>query len=182
MPTSHKRASGNKAKPAEGEPIIDVDFGVGSLFKGLGDLVGMLGNLVEAGEQQVSRTGEFKVKGLGDKAQGVYGVSVRMGIGGEPHLERFGNIRSTSEGPEVVDVREPLIDVFDEGAEIVIAAELPGATESAIHIDINGDILALSSSGERRYAKEILLPSPVDAASLRKSFKNGLLELRLKKV
>ena len=46
----------------------------------------------------ISRTGEFKVKGLGDKAHGVYGVSVRVGIGGEPHVERFGNIRSTKEG------------------------------------------------------------------------------------
>jgi HSP20 family protein len=141
----------------------------------------MLGNLVEAGEQQSNRTGEFKVKGLGDKARGVYGVSVRVGIGGEPHVERFGNIRSTTEGPEVVDVREPLIDVFDEGDEIVIAAELPGAKEDEIEVEVKGDVLALSSSGERRYAKEVLLPGPVDGASMRRSFKNGLLELRLKK-
>jgi HSP20 family protein len=177
--SSHKGASRKKAGPAEAEPVVDIGFG--SLFKGLGDFVGMLGNLVEAGEQQINRTGEFKVKGLGDKARGVYGVSVRVGLGGAPHVERFGNIRSTTEGPEVVDVREPLIDVFDEGAEIVIAAELPGAKEDAIHIEVRGDVLALSSSGERRYAKEVLLPSPVDAASLRRSFKNGLLELRLKK-
>ena len=129
----------------------------------------------------VKRTGEFKVKGLGDKAHGIYGVSVRVGIGGEPHVERFGNIRTTHEGPEVVDVREPLIDVFDEDNEIVVAAELPGVKEDAIEVDVRGDVLALSSSGERRYAKEVLLPSAVDAASMKRSFKNGLLELRLKK-
>ncbi|KAB2867064.1 MAG: Hsp20/alpha crystallin family protein, partial [Bauldia sp.] len=132
-------------------------------------------------ENQINRTGEFKVKGLGDKAHGVYGMSVRVGIGGEPHIERFGNIRTTAEGPEVVDVREPLIDVFDEGAEIVVVAELPGVSGDAIDIEVRGDVLALSSSGERRYAKETLLPSPVDPGSLRRSFKNGLLELRLKK-
>jgi HSP20 family protein len=177
--TSHKATSRKKAGPADAEPVVDIGFG--SLFKGLGDFVGMLGNLVEAGEQQVNRTGEFKVKGLGNKARGVYGVSVRVGIGGEPHVERFGNIRSTTEGPEVVDVREPLIDVFDEGTEIVIAAELPGAKDDEIQVEIKSDVLALSSSGERSYAKEVLLPSPVDAASMRRSFKNGLLELRLKK-
>jgi HSP20 family protein len=176
---SHKGTSRKKAEHAGAVPEIDIGFG--SLFKGLGDFVGMLGNLVEAGEQQVNRTGEFKVKGLGDKARGVYGVSVRVGIGGEPHVERFGNIRSTTEGAEVVDVREPLIDVFDEGTEIVIAAELPGAKEDAIAVEVRGDVLALSSSGDRRYAKEVLLPSPVDAASMRRSFKNGLLEIRLKK-
>jgi HSP20 family protein len=158
-----------------------VEIGFGSLFKGLGDFVGVLGKLVEAGEQQVSRTGEFKVKGLGDKAHGVYGVSVRVGLGGEPHVERFGNIRATKEGPEVVDVREPLIDVFDEGDEILVAAELPGVTEDALKIEVRGDVLELSSSGQRRYAKEVLLPSAVDPASMRRSFKNGLLELRMKK-
>lgn len=158
-----------------------VEIGFGSLFKGLGDFVGVLGKLVEAGEQQVHRSGEFQVKGLGEKAHGIYGVSVRVGLGGEPHVERFGNIRATKEGPEVVDVREPLIDVFDEGDEIVVAAELPGVTEDALNIEVRGDVLELSSTGQRRYAKEVLLPSAVDSASMRRSFKNGLLELRMKK-
>jgi len=177
--SSRKAGSRKSAGRKEGDAVVDIGFG--SLFKGLGDFVGVLGNMVEAGEHQFNRTGEFKLKGLGDKAHGVYGVSVRVGLGGEPHVERFGNIRATKEGPEVVDVREPLIDVFDEGTEIVIAAELPGAREDEIDIEVQGDVLALSSSGERRYAREVLLPSPVDAASMRRSFKNGLLELRLKK-
>ena len=78
-------------------------------------------------------------------------------------------------------MREPLIDVFDEEGEIVVAAELPGVTEDAIQVEVRDDVLAINSSGDRRYAKEVLLPSAVDAASLRRSFKNGLLELRLKK-
>jgi len=177
--SNQKASTRRRPRPAEGH--AEVDIGFGSLFKGLGDFVGVLGKLVEAGEQQIDRTGEFKVKGLGEKAKGVYGVSVRVGLGGEPHVERFGNIRSTKEGPEVVDVREPLIDVFDEEGEIVIVAELPGVKEDAIEVEVRGDVLALSSSGERRYAKEVLLPAAVDAGSMRRSFKNGLLELRLKK-
>lgn len=176
---SHKSAASKKPSHAQGEAVVDIGFG--SLFKGLGDFVGVLGKLVEAGEQHTHRTGEFKVKGLGEKGRGVYGVSVRVGIGGEPLVERFGNIRATTAGPEVVDVREPLIDVFDEEGEIVVAAELPGVTEDAIQVEVRDDVLAINSSGDRRYAKEVLLPSAVDAASLRRSFKNGLLELRLKK-
>lgn len=173
---------GQQRKPVDApEGDATVDIGFGSLFKGLGDFVGVLGKLVEAGEQQVNRTGEFKVKGLGDKGKGIYGVSVRVGIGGEPHVEHFGNIRATKEGPEIVDVREPLIDVFDEEGEIVVAAELPGVTEDALHIEVHGDVLTLSSSGQRRYAKEVLLPSAIDPTSMRRSFKHGLLELRMKK-
>lgn len=174
-----KGAANKKVRHAQGEAKADIGFG--SLLQGVGDFVGVLGKLVEAGEQQRHRSGEFNVKGLGEKAHGVYGVSVRVGIGGEPHVEPFGNIRSTAAGPEVVDVRAPVIDVSDEKGEIVVAVELPGVAEDSIHIDILGDVLAINSSGDRRYAKEFRLPSAVDATSLRRSFKNGLLELRLKK-
>jgi len=137
--------------------------------------------MAEAGERHAARSGEFSIKGLGDNARGIYGVSVRMGLGGEPQVERFGNIRPSAEGPTVVEVREPLIDVFDEGEQVVVAAELPGAGSDDIDIEVRGDILAISATGARRYAKEVLLPHPVDPASLERSFKNGLLELRMKK-
>ena len=137
--------------------------------------------MIETGEEEVTRTGEFKIKGLGDKARGVYGFSVRTGIGGIPRVERFGNIRTTEEGPVVAEVREPLVDVFDEGQEIVVVAELPGVAEEEIHIEAQDDILSLETTGERKYAKEILLPEAVDATTLRKTYRNGILELGLKK-
>jgi len=167
-----------KGKTKEG---VTVDLGFGGLFKGLGEFIDLLGEMIETDEEEVTRTGEFRVKGLGDKARGVYGFSIRTGIGGIPQVERFGNIRSTEEGPEVAEVREPLVDVFDEGQEIVIVAEMPGVSEEEINIEIQDDILSLETTAERKYAKEILFTDPVDPASLRKAYKNGILELRLKK-
>lgn len=165
----------------EEEAKVSFDLGFGGLFKGLGDFIDLLGEMIETGEEEVARTGEFRVKGLGDKARGVYGFSVRTGIGGIPQVERFGNIRTTEEGPVVAEVREPLVDLFDEEQEIVVVAELPGVAEEEVHIEVQDDILSLETTGERKYAKEILLPEPVDAATLRKAYKNGILELRLKK-
>lgn len=158
-----------------------VELGFGGLLKGLGDFVDILGEMVDKGEQLRTRTGEFRVKGLGEEARGVYGVSVRVGLGGEPRIERFGNIRATEQGPEVAEVREPLVDVFDEAKEIIVVAELPGVAEAEIDVDVQGDILSLATTGEHRYAKEILLARAVDPTSLRKSYRNGILELRLKK-
>ena len=163
------------------EARVSFDLGFGGLFKGLGDFIDLLGEMIETGEEEVARTGEFRVKGLGDKARGVYGFSVRTGIGGIPQVERFGNIRTTEEGPVVAEVREPLVDLFDEEQEIVVVAELPGVAEEEVHIEVQDDILSLETTGERKYAKEILLPEPVDAATLQKAYKNGILELRLKK-
>lgn len=173
----------NPKKTKKSEEEISIDLGFGGLFKGLGSFLDLLSDLVETSEQtgESTRSGEFKVKGLGEKARGVYGFSVRTGIGGVPHVEHFGNIRSTQSGPEVAEVREPLVDVFDEAQEIVIAAELPGVAENEILIDIQDDVLSLETSGERKYAKEILLPAAIDASTLQKTYKNGILELRLKK-
>jgi HSP20 family protein len=170
-----------KKKEAKEEVKVSLDLGFGGLFKGLGDFIDLLGDMIETGEEEVTRSGEFRVKGLGDKAKGVYGFSVRTGIGGIPQVERFGNIRSSEEGPVVAEVREPLVDVFDEEQEIVIVAELPGVAEDEVHIEVQDDILSLETTGQRKYAKEILLPEPVDAETLQKAYKNGILELRLRK-
>lgn len=176
----------SKQKPPSGEgpeptPEVDIDFGFGGLFKGLGNFVDLLSNLAENQQTEVNRTGEFKVKGLGDKGRGVYGFSIRSVAGGAPKVEHFGNIRSTQEGPVVADVREPLVDNFDEAAEIVIVVELPGVSESEIKIAVEEDILSLETTGERKYAKEILLAQAVDATTLQSSYKNGILEIRIKK-
>jgi len=50
-----------------------------------------------------------------------------------------------------------------------------------VQIEVEEDILSLETGGESKYAKEILLPEAVDATSLEKTFRNGILELRLKK-
>jgi len=168
-------------KKRETKREVTFDLGFGGLFKGLGNFLDLLSEMVETGEEEVSRTGEFKVKGLGDKARGVYGFTVRTGIGGIPRVEHFGNIRTTDEGPMVAEVREPLVDLFDEEEEILIVGELPGVDEEEIHIEVQDDILSLETTGERKYAKEVLLPEAVDAATLRKTYRNGILELRLKK-
>lgn len=170
-----------KKRETKEEVKVSFDLGFGGLFKGLGDFIDLLGDMIETGEEEVTRSGEFRVKGLGDKAKGVYGFSVRTGIGGIPQVERFGNIRSTEKGPVVAEVREPLVDVFDEEQEIVIVAELPGVGEEEVHIEIQDDILSLETTGQRKYAKEILLPEPVDVETLQKAYKNGILELRLAK-
>ena len=172
---------GNKGKESKDAEFV-VDLGLGGLFKGLTDMVGQLSDAmenlkVEAEEQ----TGEFKIKGLGDEARGVYGFSIRTATGGKTHVEPFGNIRQTKDGPEVADSREPMVDVFDEEHEVIVTAEVPGVSEDHIEVHIEEDVLSLQTTGQRKYAKEILLPVPVQLESMSKSYNNGILELRFAK-
>ena len=160
------------------EPEIEV----GGLFRSLGEAVDLLGKLVEIGGTH-ARQGEFRVSGLENKARGVYGFSIRTGLGGETGalVERFGNVHASREGFVVDEVREPLVDVFDERDEVAITAELPGAKEAEIVVAVTGDRLSIESKGERRYAKEVVLPVEVDVAGLKKKYNNGVLEIRVPK-
>ena len=162
----------------------EIDLGavkLGGIFKSLGTFLDLVSDLAERGESELRREGEFTVPGSkGTRA--VYGVSVRMGAGGSPKVEPFGNIRvDRGRGPVVDETREPLVDVFDEGGEIVVIAEMPGVSESDIHVEAKEDILTLSApTGERKYHKEVLLPRPVKPDGFAISYRNGVLELRLK--
>jgi len=160
---------------------VEFDFGLGGLFKGIGGLFDLVSKMTEEGKEEYTRTGE--IKGLGDKAKGIYGFSVRMGIGGQPTVEQFGNIKKTEKGSvEVAEVREPIVDVFDEGDYLMVIAELPGVDESDIHLEIKGDILSLKAEGkDRKYNKEVLLPSEVEAESMETQYKSGVTEIKLTK-
>jgi HSP20 family protein len=164
------------------EDRIEIDFGdgnigFGGIFKGLGNLIDLAAKLKEEGV--VERSGE--IRGLPRKAQGVYGFSIKT-MGGKPVIESFGNIKETAKGPVVEEVREPIVDVFDEKGHLRVIAELPGVAEDKIKVEVAGDILNITASdADKKYAKEILLPCKVKPASLKTTCKNGILEITLGK-
>ncbi|MDA8188728.1 MAG: helix-turn-helix domain-containing protein [Dehalococcoidales bacterium] len=155
-----------------------IEPGMFSLFKGLGGFLNVIAKMAENGTEGFSRFGEAEIPGT--KVRGVYGVSVKVGLGGQPVIEQFGNIRTTDRGVEVAEVREPLVDIFEEGERLVIVAELPGVEPGDIHIELKGDVLTLMAEGKyRKYSKEVLLPSSVDATTMKSSYLNGILTIEL---
>jgi HSP20 family protein len=175
-----KTRGGVAMAEGRGKPEAGTEFALGGLLKGIGNFIDLLSKMTEEGKEEYTRSGELK--GSGDEVKGVYGFSVKMGLGGKPIIEQFGNIKATEKGAVVEEVREPIVDVFDEGEHLVIIAELPGVEEDDIRLEAKGDIIDLTAEGEdRKYSKEVLLPSAVDAESLESSYKNGILEARFKK-
>jgi len=60
---------------------------------------------------------------------------------------------------------------------------MPGVNEEDVEFDLKGDILDISAqSGDRKYHKEVLLPAKVKPETLTSSYKNGILEVRIKKL
>ena len=176
-----KRGAGETMKKeARQDRKARVELGLGGLFKGIGSLVDLVARMEAEGKEEETRTGEFEA--AGGRLKGVYGFSVRTGLGGKPVIEQFGNLQETESGPVVVENREPLMDVFDEGERVLVIAELPGIEEKDVRLSVNGDILDVAASTrDRKYHKEVLLPASVDPESLESSYRNGVLEIRLAK-
>jgi HSP20 family protein len=166
-------------KGLEGLPLV------GGLIKGLEKFIDLAEKVEEAGGE-IKKRGE--IKGLGKDVKGIYGFSIRSGLGERPRVQTFGNIKGVKKKekgkPEfkVTETREPLVDVFNEKDHILVVAELPGVSEDSISLDLKGDILTLEAGDEKRkYSKEILLPAKVDFEGREENFNNGVLEIKLKK-
>ena len=159
-----------------------MEAGLGGMLKGLGDLVEKLGELAETG-QELSKTGE--IHGSGKEVKGIYGFSVKVGLGEEgPRIEPFGNIRRDAKSgkTEVQEVREPMVDVFEEVDHLLVLAELPGIGKDDVRIDLEDDVLTISAEKrDKKYRKEVLLPRSVSKEKMQVSCNNGVLEIKCPK-
>jgi len=180
-------AKDEKKKDKENEGL-NIDFGMGKLGLGLGGLLDGIGNLVDLAAKlqdaggEINKEGKIDLSNLKEGMKGVFGISIKTAVGGKPVVESFGNVKKTPEGPKVEEEREPITDVFNEDKEIRIYAEMPGVNEADIKLDLKEDILDISAqTGDRKYHKEVLLPSRVQADTMTSSYNNGILEIKVKK-
>jgi HSP20 family protein len=167
------------AKKSKGVDDRASGGGLGGFLGGLTELVEKLNDLAQTGKQ-LSGTGE--IPDLGKQLKGVYGFNVKVGIGDDKvKVEPFGNIKKdTSSGQTVVqEVREPLVDVFEEEDHTLIVAEMPGISTKDVKLDIKDDVLTVTAHrGDKKYHKEILLPKVVDKDKVVFSCNNGMLEIK----
>jgi len=154
----------------------------GGIFKGLADLIEKLGDLAEKGEE-LRKTGE--ILGKEKEVKGVYGFSVKMGLGEKGDkgikVEPFGNIRKDVETgkAKVQEIREPVVDVFEEKDYTLVVAEIPGISVEDVRLDVKDDLLTIyAEKGDKKYRKEILLPKSYPRQKMTLSCNNGILEIK----
>jgi HSP20 family protein len=83
---------------------------------------------------------------------------------------------------DIREEREPLVDIITTDDEVKICAELPGVEKKDIKLHGTEDTLTISvDTPERKYYKELELPGKVDPKSAKTRYKNGVLEVTLKK-
>jgi len=99
--------------------------------------------------------------------------------------------------PELADV-STVVDMFEEGDNLVIKAELPGMKKEDINIDLRDDVITIS--GEKKseekterkdfhrversfgsFTRRLQLPVEIKADKVEASFKDGVLEIKMPK-
>jgi len=149
------------------------------MFRQIQDIMDREFREIEREFDELAKSGKVKTYG-----PYVYGFRVTIGPDGKPIVEEFGNVKTVKGKPMISEEREPLVDVVDKGDEIRVVAEVPGVNKDSIKVKVvNGEKLIVQATGEdRKYYKEVELPAKVDEKSAKASYKNGVLEVVLKKV
>jgi len=157
-------------------------YSFGGIFKGLADLVEKLGELADKGET-LSKSGE--IRGETKDLKGVYGFTVKVGLGEkgdkEFKVEPFGNVRQEAGSGEttVQEIREPVVDVFEEKGYTLVVAEIPGVSLKEVRLEVKDDLLTIHAArGDKKYRKEILLPRAYPRDRMKVSCNNGILEIK----
>ncbi len=114
----------------------------------------------------------------------VYGYSITIGPDGKPIIREFGNVRPSITGARLSlkDEREPLVDVIDADNEVKVIVELPGVNKEDIRLTATERSLTINAqSADRKYRKVIEMPVEVDPTTAKSTYRNGMLEVTLKK-
>jgi len=85
--------------------------------------------------------------------------------------------------PSLMEEREPLVDLFEEEHHLIVLAELPGIDEKDLNIKAEENTLNISAgTATRKYLKKIKLPTPIRKETIKSTYKNNILQVRLEKL
>ncbi len=131
-----------------------------------------------------------------------WGYRAEIGPDGVPRIETWGNVpppmlpmSEIDETTEVTDAlpektstrprltSEPITDLIedDQDETVRVIMELPGVTERDVKIEVSETSLKVEANTEfKRFYKEVTFPHAIDPKSMKKTLKNGILELQFK--
>lgn len=153
-----------------------------NFFGGINNLVDRLTELAEAAES-LEESAETGSTAEDSNIDGVWGVRVRSAVGGEDvEFSEFGNFQEDDDGDTVVvdELREPMVDIFEEEESLLVVAEMPGAAPDDLDLEIDGDLMVVGAETESvNYRRELQLPVDCSDRTPELRANNGIFEIRL---
>ncbi len=84
---------------------------------------------------------------------------------------------------DVREEREPLVDVISTDNEVKVVVELPGVEKKDIQLHGTEKMLTISvDTPERKYFKEVQMPTTVNHKAARTAYRNGVLDITVPKI
>ncbi len=110
------------------------------------------------------------------------GFPIKLGPDGKPRIREFNN-RKIRQKTKINDDPDPLVDLIEDAENIIVLASLPGVKKEAIDLRTTKNRLILSvGTSNLECHEELKLPARVDPKSAHASYKNGVLQVKLKKL
>lgn len=111
----------------------------------------------------------------------IRGFFVKKEGKGKPKIKKLTGRKSKTLDKEKMR-REPLVDVKEEKQHLIVTAHLPGANQQDIKLKLKNKRLIISvTTHSGRYHKKVELPTQVEKKDYRATYKNGVLQVKLKK-
>jgi len=157
-------------------------LGMGGLFDGVTNLLGKFEALAEKAEAFRNSQEESP---SGKKIAGSYGFSVKFGTGADSDLDvkpvRKHTVTPSAKPPVTESrVREPHIEMFDEGDHLLIVAEMPGVSSEDVSLTFVEKTLHIKGASKfGQFSTAIDLPREVGPDQVAISANNGVVELRI---
>ena len=110
----------------------------------------------------------------------IFGFKVSNGAGAAPGFRGFEGLDKL--GKNVIKERKPLVDVFEMDKGFRVVAEVRGVEKKDIILDVIDNKLEIKArSGNIDYSEVAHLPSAVLLEGVEANYKNGVLDVVLKK-
>ncbi len=156
-------------------------------------------------EEDINKNTQFNSSEFQEGGPISYGYSIRVGpdTNYKPEIRQWGNVNDYRRKQGLPDLQFPLqglsepalpetstsderyVDFIDEDENLKIIVEVPGFTKDnlTINVDESGSEISLTGTSESKELNQtIKLPSKIDPKSTKSSIKNGVLEIRSKKI
>jgi HSP20 family molecular chaperone IbpA len=130
---------------------------------------------------QTSQTRSFTIKTPRGRLAGNVGFTIRHGITPEQPDRAPARRHAPDPQPKIDGADEPLIDVFDEPAEIMVTVAPCAIDARELVVRVEGAVLHIEATGGKRFRQQVPLPRDLTDAVPAVRLSNGILEIRIPK-
>jgi len=111
----------------------------------------------------------------------VHGLCIEIDADGKASIREFG-VHPLKQLDTKIKKRKIVTDIIEDDKEVAVTVDIPGVEKEDIDINVTKDSLEITvDNPKRKYHEHLVLPCSVKPDTLKSSYKNGVLDVTIKK-